>query len=111
MQEKNFYEDICRQEKSEFLKLYNENGISNEIAQENIKKYGLNEIKQSKPKKWYNYFFESLFSTFNSILIGIAFVLFYTDVILAKIPNYANIIVIAILVIVSTLLEFVLEYN
>ena len=52
-----------------------------------------------------------MFSPFNSILLGIALILFYTDVILAEIPSYANIIVIAILVISSTLLEFFEEYN
>ena len=34
-----------------------------------INKYGPNEIKQTKPKKWYNYLLESLFSPFNSILL------------------------------------------
>ena len=38
-------------------------------------------------------------------------ILFYTDVYLPKTPSYANIIVIAILVIASTLLEFFEEYR
>ena len=60
----------------------------------------------SKPKRWYNYLLESLFSPFNCILLGIVAILFYTDVYLAEKPSYANIIVIAILVSASTLLEF-----
>lgn len=42
---------------------------------------------------------------------GIVLILFYTDVYLAEVPSYANIIVIAILVTASTLLEFFEEYR
>ncbi len=100
-------------DKQKFLEEFkvNENGLSAAEAKERINKYGFNEVKQSKPKKWYRYFLESLFSPFNSILLAIAAVLLYTDVYLAESPNYANIIVILILVISSTLLEFFEEYN
>ncbi len=99
--------------KEEFLKKFSikESGLTKQEAQNRINQYGLNEVKQAKPKKWYRYFFESLFSPFNSILLGIACILFYTDVYLAKVPSYANIIVIAILVISSTLLEFFEVYH
>ena len=99
--------------KDEFIKEYsvNTNGLSTAEAEENLKKYGLNEISSAKPKKWYNYFFESLFSPFNSILLGIVAILFYTDIYLPEKPSYANIIVIIILVIASTLLEFFEEYR
>ena len=62
-------------------------------------------------KKWYNYFLQSLFSPFNSILIGISFLLIYTDVILPENPSFANILVIILLVTVSTFLEFFEEYR
>ncbi len=103
----------CSLSKDDFLKEFNvsTSGLSSQEADNRIKKYGLNEVKQAKPKKWYNYFFESLFSPFNSILLGIACILFYTDVYLADVPSYANIIVIAILVTASTLLEFFEEYH
>ncbi len=107
------YGKECSLSKEEFLKNFavSSSGLSSQEAENRIKKYGLNEVKQAKPKKWYNYFFESLFSPFNSILIGIACILFYTDVYLAEVPSYANIIVIAILVTASTLLEFFEEYH
>lgn len=118
MQEKNNdleiikkYGNLCTSSIEEISENYNLYGLKNEEAIQNIQKYGVNEIKQSKPKRWYNYLLESLFSPFNSILIGISLVLFYTDVVLADIPNYANIIVILVLVIASTLLEFFEEYN
>lgn len=99
--------------KDEFIKKYkiNENGNSTKEAEAKLQKLGPNEIRQAKPKRWYNYFWESLVTPFNCILIGIALILSYTDIILAEAPSYANIIVIAILVIASTLLDFFEEYR
>ena len=99
--------------KEEFIKKYNvkEDGLSTGKAEENISKFGQNEISKAKPKKWYNYFLESLLTPFNSILMVISIILVYTDVYLAEKPSYANIIVIVILVIASTLLEFVESYR
>jgi len=86
-------------------------GLSNEKAMQILNKDGYNEVKQGKQKKWYNYFFQSLFTPFNCILLGIALILSYTDVGIAEDPNYANIIVIICLVLVSTILEFFEEYR
>ncbi|MCI8636369.1 MAG: magnesium-translocating P-type ATPase [Clostridia bacterium] len=99
--------------KEEFLQKYHikENGLSSGEADEKIRNLGFNEIKQSKPKKWYNYFLESLFTPFNCILLGIVAILIYTDIYLPPTPSYANIIVIAILVTASTLLDFFEEYR
>ena len=107
------YANESKISKDEFIKKYKiqETGISTEEAEEKIKKLGPNEIRQAKPKKWYNYFCESLVTPFNCILIGIALILTYTDVILPETPSYANIIVIAILVIASTLLDFFEEFR
>ena len=99
--------------KEEFIKKYNvnENGLSSIEVETRLNKYGLNEMEQTKQKKWYNYFFESLFTPFNSILLGIVLILIYTDIYLPESPSYANIIVIAILVTASTLLDFFEEYR
>lgn len=99
--------------KEEFIQKYHvtPNGLSTEEADERLRNLGLNEIKQTKPKKWYHYFLESLFSPFNCILLGIVAVLIYTDIYLSPTPSYANIIVIAILVTASTLLDFFEEYR
>ena len=107
------YGKQCLLTKDEFIKEYNvnENGLNEEQVVENIRAYGKNEVKQAKPKKWYHFFNQSLFSPFNSILLGIVLILFYTDVFLPENPSFANIIVIVILVIVSTLLEFTEEYK
>lgn len=110
---KEMYRNQCILSKDDFLSKYNfnENGLSSQEAQEVIAKNGVNQVSQSKPKKWYNYFFESLFSSFNTILLGISLVLIYTDVVIPETPSYANIIVILVLVIASTLLEFFEEFR
>jgi len=107
------YAEVCTESIEEYISKnkISLNGLTNEEAQEKIKKYGYNEVKQGKQKKWYNYLLQSLFSPFNSILLGIAVVLSYTDVVLASEPSYANILVIIILVLVSTFLEFFEEYS
>ena len=107
------YADESKLSKNEFIQKYRikENGITNEEAEVKLQKLGPNEIRQAKSKKWYNYFWESLVTPFNCILIGIAFILTYTDVILPETPSYANIVVIAILVIASTLLDFFEEFR
>ena len=107
------YGEECTLSKDEFIVKYqvNENGLSSSEAEEKIELYGLNEIKQYKSKKWYNYFFESLLTPFNCILLGIVAILIYTDIYLPTNPSYANIIVIAILVTASTLLDFFEEYR
>ena len=99
--------------KADFIKKYavNEKGLTDEKVEENIRNLGFNEIKQAKPKKWYHYLWESLITPFNCILIGISVILVYTDIYLAEEPSYANIIVIAILVTASTLLDFFESYK
>ena len=107
------YERECTSSVEEFLKEHNfkKRGLNSLDVKNNLSKYGKNVMKQKKPKQWYNYLLESLFSTFNLILLGIVFVLFYTDVILTTPSNYANIIVILVLIIASTLLEFFEVYR
>lgn len=88
-----------------------ENGLTTKEVNEKISKYGYNIISKGKEKKWYHYFLGSLLSKFNLILLGIIIILFYTDVYLASKPSYANIIVIIVLILTSTLLEFFQEYK
>ena len=107
------YGEDSTTKRDEFLKKHNlnEKGLTSKQADINIKKFGLNETKKAKPKKWYNYLLQSLLTPFNCILIGISIILIYTDIYLAIEPSYANIIVIAILVTASTLLDFFESYR
>lgn len=110
---KEMYGNQCVLPKEDFIKHYNfnSNGLSSQEAQDLLHKNGINQISQTKPKQWYNYFFESLLSPFNTILLGITLVLLYTDVIIPETPSYANIIVILVLVAASTLLDFFEEFR
>lgn len=103
----------CTLPPDEFLSKMNffESGLTTDFAKNLLQKNGLNELKQSKEKKWYHYLLESLLSPFNIILLLICLVLIYTDIILSPVPSYANIVVILILVLASTLLEFIQEYR
>ena len=107
------YGEDCLLKKDDFLKKHNVNlsGLTNSEVENKISHYGINQLKHAKEKKWYNYFLRSLLSPFNCILLGITLVLAYTDIILPQTPSYANIIVIVVLVLVSTLLEFFEEYR
>ncbi len=107
------YGDLCKKSVEDIISQFKvtNDGLSDSEVLSRINAYGYNEIKQTHSKKWYNYLFSSLFTPFNSILLGIAIVLCYTDVYLAESPNYANIIVILVLVAISTLLDFFSEYR
>ena len=107
------YGEDSTTQRDEFLKKHNlnEKGLTSKQAEINIMKFGLNETKKGKPKKGYNYLLQSLLTPFNCILIGISIILIYTDIYLAIEPSYANIIVIAILVTASTLLDFFESYR
>ena len=65
------YGNECILSKDDFIKNYHikTSGLSSCEVEDKLHKYGLNEISQTKPKKWYHYFLESLFSPFNSILL------------------------------------------
>ena len=107
------YGHLCKMPKEEFCTKFKikEGGLSDDEITFRRQKYGLNEVTQTKPKKWYNYLFRSLFTPFNNILLAISCVLYYTDVYLAEDPNYANIIVILVLVTISTLLDLYLHID
>ena len=76
------YGKVATLSKEDFIKNYSvkETGLSSQEAEERIRNLGPNEMKQAKPKKWYHYFFESLLSPFNCILLGIVAILIYTDI-------------------------------
>jgi len=107
------YGHLCKASKQDFIHKFNitPNGLTDTEVAEKLHKLGHNEVTQVKPKKWYHYLWKSIFTPFNSILLGIALILAYTDIYLSEDPNYANIIVILILVTVSTLLDFLSEYR
>ena len=107
------YKEIANLSVDDFKKQYlkSEEGLTQLQINENLKKFGKNILGKSKPKPWYKYLLETLINPFNLILIGIIFVLFFTDVIFADKPNYTGIIVIFSIVFISIMLEFISEYR
>ena len=69
---RDMYGNQCILSKDDFLSKYNfnENGLSSQEAQEMIAKNGVNQVSQSKPKKWYNYFFDifRFYLVFNKVI-------------------------------------------
>ena len=55
------YKKDCIYSVDEFLKIHNfsERGLTKGQVEENKTKYGLNIIKQSKPKKWYHFYWRA----------------------------------------------------
>lgn len=102
------YGKICRDNVEDFLEenQFSKQGLTKKQAEERQTKYGKNQLKQSKQKRWYNYLYESFINPFNLILLGIALVLVYIDIILPETPSYANVIVVISLIFISTFLEF-----
>lgn len=102
------YGEINNSTREEFLQKnqFSLSGLSQEEVTRRQEKYGRNQMKQAKAKKWYHYLWQSFFSPFNLILLGIAFVLLYIDIILSETPSYANLIVVIALIVISTFLEF-----
>ncbi len=102
------YGEINSSSVEEFLQKnqFSLSGLSQEEIAKRQERYGKNQMKQVKEKKWYHYLWQSFFSPFNLILLGIAFVLLYIDIILPETPSYANLVVVIALIVISTFLEF-----
>ena len=66
------YSQECLLSKEDFMKKYNikEGGLTQSEAEHGLKQLAPNIIKQAKPKRWYNYFLESLFTPFNIISLS-----------------------------------------
>lgn len=105
---KQTYGKVCRDSVEDFLKENNilQDGLTETEVKKRQLKYGKNQMKQAKPKRWYHYLWQSFSSPFNLILLGIVLVLAYIDIVLPETPSYANLAVVVALIIISTFLEF-----
>jgi len=100
-------EDIFKMDK------VNENGLTESQAEDLLDLHGKNIIEQAKPKPWYYYLIKSFLDPFSIVLVIIAVVMFFTNVVMlpAGQKDYTGIIVILFLVILSSLLEFSQNYR
>ncbi|MGG7178542.1 magnesium-translocating P-type ATPase [Clostridium paraputrificum] len=86
-------------------------GISTNEAKERIEKYGHNEVAHEKAKPWYVKLIMSFINPFNLVLITLAIVSTFTDVILASKEDrsFMTVSIILIMVTISAVLQFIQE--
>ncbi|MCX8084743.1 MAG: magnesium-translocating P-type ATPase [Calditerrivibrio sp.] len=88
-------------------------GLSDEEALKRLEQYGDNVITQEKPTPWYIHLIKSFINPFNIILLAIATVSLFTDIIFAhpEDRSYKTLIVISLMVTISGFLRFFQEYK
>jgi len=88
-------------------------GISDEMAEDRISTYGLNEVDYDRAPAWYTQLIKSFINPFILILVAIVVISFLIDVWFAA-PgekDWKTVIVITAMIIVSSLLSFFQEYR
>lgn len=81
-------------------------GLTHQQAEEQLEEHGKNIISTGKKETPLHRLFTALINPFNLVLIGIALIQIFTDVIFAEKPDFITIIIILALVLFSSLLAF-----
>ena len=84
-------------------------GLSVSIAEERLESDGLNEINYGKTQPWFVRLLLSFANPFSLVLILVAVVSFFTEVIFSTDKSWATVIIIMVLVGISGVLQFVQE--
>ena len=82
-------------------------GLSNEQVNANTEKYGKNIINQGNENTLITRLKESIINPFNIVLLAVAGVTYFTDVILTDKPSYATFAMLLIIVAISSAVSFV----
>ena len=82
-------------------------GLSKEKAEDKLEIQGRNIIERRRKKTTFKRVLEPIINPFNLLLIGIAIMTFFTDVIFAETNDYVTIIIILGLVILSSAIAFI----
>lgn len=82
-------------------------GLSAEEAEERLDEYGENTITISNRNTTWHMLRESVVNPFNMILLLVAAVTYFTDVVMSIEPDYVTVIIILSLVVLSSLVAFV----
>lgn len=88
-------------------------GLTGKEASKRLEKYGPNELPREKPDPWYKQLLDAFIHPFIMVLIILGLASFVTDILFAP-PgeeNWRTIIIVAIMITVSVLLRFTLEYT
>lgn len=88
-------------------------GLTSEEAKKRIKKYGVNSIVDKTKQTWWKHLLSSFMNPFNYVLLVIAIVSFFTDVIFQhpKEKSWSTVIIISAIIILSVLVRFIQEYK
>lgn len=84
----------------------NSNGLSNEQAEERLDEYGVNKVSSTKEDSLLHRLADAFINPFNIVLIIIALVTYFTDVVISKSNDYLTIIIILSLILLSSLVAF-----
>lgn len=83
-----------------------EDGLKKEVAEEKLDEFGRNKIESKKERSLLSKIRGAVINPFNVILIIVAIVTFFTDVVLSDSPSYATFILILAVVAVSSVISF-----
>ncbi|WP_292370680.1 magnesium-translocating P-type ATPase [Methanoregula sp. UBA64] len=88
-------------------------GIGEEEAAARLERYGKNEIATEKPPRWYVQLLSAFLNPFNGVLLVLAIVSLFTDVILSapEEQNWQSVAVISVMVLISVFIRFWQEYR
>jgi len=91
----------------------NENGLTDNIVEDRLEKYGLNEVQHDKAPAWYIQLLKAFANPFIYILLAIAIVSLIFDVLIAapEERDYKTIVVVSIMVVISGVLRFIQEFR
>ncbi len=87
----------------------NISGLSIERAQEILDEYGLNEINYGKSQPWFVKLLLSFANPFSLVLLLVAVVSFFTEVLLVNEKSWATVIIILVLISISGILQYIQE--
>jgi len=91
----------------------NENGLTDNIVEDRLEKYGLNQVQHDKAPAWYRQLLKAFANPFIYILLAIGLVSLIVDVLIAA-PDerdFKTIIVVSIMVVFSAMLRFIQEFR
>lgn len=89
-------------------------GMDEEVIAEKQEQFGPNEVAAEKAPAWFIQFFQAFITPFNGILIVIACISFFTDVVMAKTPaerDYSTTSLVISMVLLSTIIRFWQEFR
>jgi Mg2+-importing ATPase len=103
--------DYARMEHDELLEALNSHliGLENEEAELRLEKDGENVISSTKKHSLVFHFLKSVINPFNLVLLLVAAIAFFTEVLLSDSSSWATVIMILSLVFISSLLQFFQE--